>query len=570
MNCRWIIILLVFLVQSACNTDTNVSKDDSLEEINIRLRKDPGKINPLFEITASGRELYQYIFLPVADFHPESLELYPILIESIPEAYETTTDNGEEAVAYDLIFRDAAQWSDGQALTATDYAFTIDVIKHPLSKATRWKPYLENILSVKLYEDNPNKVTVYLNPDYMLSQETCVSIYPIPLHIYDPNSQLDITAPSEDTLQISLMDNINNAVNDRVGIVQAGPYHITDEASDEYLVLGKRENYWGDKISNAPSLQGYPKKMIFKIVPDDLTALTMAKEGKLDFFQLRSANDFLDLRDNHADSFSFHTPQLMFTYYIPMNNKSEILSDKIVRKALSYLIDVEDIIQTLDGGLGVRTIGPFHPTKSYYNESITPISYDINKAKKLLSSSGWQDTDNDGILDKVINGKRTPMELEFLITGSPLSKNIALIFQQNTKKAGVKLNIVAKKMSVMRKENLYTYKYDMAALAKASDVIADDPYSSWHSDNAIPGGSNTAAYNNSEVDALIQKIRQTRDAEKREVYYLEFQKKIYEDQPMIFLYSPLLKFVGNHKLNITTTSKRPGYMANTFTLKDEI
>lgn len=564
MNSRWIITILVLLILSSCSTDSNVSTINELEEINLRLRRDPGQINPFFARTSIGREVYQYIFLSVADFHPETLEIYPVMIEAIPEGYETTTASGEAAIGYDLTFRETAEWSDSQPVTASDYVFTVNMLKHPLCKAAAWKPYTDNILDMKLYEDNPQKLSVYLNPNYMLSLETCVSMNLMPQHIYDPNNQLNVNAEINDTLQISLMDKINNSVNERVDIVQAGPYQITSEVTDEYLILEKKDDYWGDALSDVPAVEGHAKKMIFKIVPDELTAVTMAKENKLDFLEIKSTNTFLDLRDNSPDSFSFHTPQLIMSFHIAMNNSSLILSDKIVRNAMSHLMDVDDIIQSLDGGLGVRTIGPFHPTKSYYNESITPIPYDVNKAKELLKIAGWSDTDGDGILDKIIKGEKTKLELEFLITGSELSKNIALTFQDGAKKAGVQINIVSKKISVMRKENLYTQKYDMAALANSSEAIPDDPYSTWHSDNAIPGKRNTSVYINPKSDALIEKIRQTRDEEERKKYYLELQQNIYEDQPMIFLYSPLLKFIGSNDLAITTTNKRPGYMVNTF------
>lgn len=158
------------------------------------------------------------------------------------------------------------------------------------------------------------------------------------------------------------------------------------------------------------------------------------------------------------------------------------------------------------------------------------------------------------------------MKLDFLITGSQLSKNIAILFQESAKKVGVEINIVTKKNALMQKENMSNFNFDMAALANSLDAAPDDPYSRWHSDNAIPGKRNQVGYVNKASDKLIESIRSTRDLDERKKYYLELQELMYDDQPAIFLYSPLQKIMITNRLNATTTTKRPGYLANTFTL----
>ena len=566
MNAKTLFLFISLIIFWSCQNDTaKETNDNSISELNIRLEKEPGLIHPIFATSTIGRTVYQYTFLPLADFHPETLELSPILIKDIPVAYEHTLEDSRVTVAYDIEFREDAQWSDGRPVTAEDYLFTINMIKHPLSKATRWKPYIANIYDIKISDTNNRKMTVYCNPDYMLSLEICVTSYILPKHILDPESLLDNTnIDTDDTVQVDLMEKISNTMNQRLDVVQVGPYMITDEATDEYIILTKISDHWGAEDIDNPFLQAYSDKIIMKVVPDEITAITMAKEGLLDIVSLKSSSTFLELRDSDADKFSFHTPQLMFFYYIAMNNTAPFLQEKTMRRAIAHLIDINDVILTLDKGLGVRTTGPFHPTKPYYNKSLDEIKYDIKKAGELLDSNGWEDTDGDGIRDKIIKGIKTPLKLDFYITGSSLSKNIALLFQESAAKGGVQLNIVSKANSLMQKENINVKKYDMAALAQGFDASSDDPYSNWHSDNAGIGGTNKTGYSKPKSDALIEKIRTTRDIEHREELYMELQQIMYEDQPMIFMYSPLMKFIISNDIVATTTSKRPGYLANTF------
>lgn len=549
--------------------------------LNVRLTKDPGYLNPFYSPQSVSREVYQYIFLPAADFHPESLELHPILLEKIPEPQDTFI-NGKEMVYYDLDFKDDIQWSDGNPLTAKDYMFTMLMIKHPQSKIMAWKPYFQALRLVENDAKDLTRVRVYYDADYMLSREAAVTSYIMPSHVFDPDNHLVSKAKkiieeaesykTDDSLEMRIVEQTNSSVNLKEDIVQLGPYELREFETDAYVILDAKDNYWGSNYSDNVFLQQNPDRLIFRVVPDEISALNMAGEQKLDVLSLRSSQRFIELKDDSlfAKDWNFHTPQLFQYYYLSLNNKSDILSDVQVRKALRHLVDVDYYIENIEGGLGTRTIGHFNPAKAYYNNDIEPAKYDVEMAKALLNNASWKDNDGDGLLEKYINGRLQELELDIFITGSELSQKIALLFQQACAKAGIQINIITKASSLLRKENLYTFDYDIAALAITSDASPDDPYSRWHSDNAIPGKRNHAGYANPIADELIDKIRTTTDVEQRKKYYLELQEVMHKDVPVIFLYSPSLKVLTSSRLEATTTSKRPGYMVNSFKLKESI
>jgi len=165
------------------------------------------------------------------------------------------------------------------------------------------------------------------------------------------------------------------------------------------------------------------------------------------------------------------------------------------------------------------------------------------------------------------DGVREELVLDLLITGSELGKKIALLLQDETKKVGIGINIIPKDIRRMRKENLYNYNYDIAALAESMDLAPIDPYRRWHSDNIDSKGNNVAGYSSSTSDSLINIIRETKDIAERERVTEEFHELIYNDQPVIFLFAPTNKVAINKDFIGTATSKRPGYLANTFEVK---
>ena len=573
MKYKYLIGLVVFCLSwISCGSD---QKDNSsLVEINIRIPKDPQVISPFFP-SAIGREIFHYSYLSLADYHPETLELYPILLEALPKSYIATLE-GEELRAYDLVIKKDATWSDGQPIINKDYAFTINAVTHPLSNTNAWKPYFQFLKDVKLGEDN-KKVTVYFDKNYMLSREVATTIPLLPQHIYDEKDYIlnseTMGFPddyeSKDSLEMKLFDKLNASTNSALDVVQSGPYSLTAYESNQYIILNKIKNHWTENHQDNLFLKSNIDKVTFKIVPDEVTAITMAKEGAIDLMSMRNSQSFLDLKENDEFSkdWSFHIPQVNRYVYIGINNKNSILSDAKVRRAFAHLVDVDDIIENLESGLAVRTIGDFHPSKSYYNSSLKPIEYNIEKANSLLDEAGWLKNAESGMREKVMNGISTKLSIDMLITGSATSKNISLLMQEAADKVGIEFTPISKEFSLIKKENISNYNYDMTMLIAGQAEAPDDPYSKWHSDNAVPGTRNVTGYVNKEVDKLIEDLRAQTESEARAPIYKEIQKQLYDDQPVVFLYSPVDKIIISNKFKATTSSKRPGYFANTFELR---
>jgi len=572
---QYLFCLTVLLL--SCRTE--IKERPNISEINIRLKKDPLQLNPVFNPTSTAREVYQYLYLPICDYHPTSNELVPILIEKIPDG--VIEENGPNAglISYDFRFKADAKWHDGRPITAHDYAFTLKSVMVPNSNAGAWRVLIEQIKDIKLYESDPKRMTVYMNPDFMLSKETAMTSYVLPQHIHDPEKVLS----SFDYKKIAFGENeigenqkiesfltaFNSPVFTRDSINNSGPYEITSWVTNQSIVLEKKSNYWGAKYSDNPFFQSGSNRIIFKIIPEEINALTALKNGELDVMTFSRSSNFNELRENptYKDDYVFYTPQMMSYNYIALNNQREELKDNRVRKALAHLVNIQWVIDSIDYGYGTPTIGHFNPTRSYYNKDLQPVDYNIDKAITLLDQAGWKDNDSDGIREKLINGKNLDLELDFIISGSSLTENIGILMSDAAKQAGIKINLIRKKGSLLRKENIGPRDYDMFTYRVNQDMAPDDPYSRFHSSSSGPNGNNFFGYNNPDADLLMEKIRMEKDEALRDKLYKELQVIMYEDQPIIFLYSPKLMFVANNDFDAKATSKRPGYMANTFKQK---
>jgi peptide/nickel transport system substrate-binding protein len=544
--------------------------------IHIRLKKDPERINPLIFPNPTAREVYQYIHLPLADYNPESLILEPILIKQIPT--ETAIDTGKYkgGIAFDLEFSDQATWDNGSPVTVNDYIFTLKAINLPMTNAGKYRDLTQNITDIVPDPTNNKKCKVIFAQDYMLALETCINIEVYPQYFYDSLNVLgkynytefteDNTKKlSTDSTLVKFAEVFNSNVYSREKISGSGPYQFVSWTADQNLVLKKKDNYWGKNLS-IPILKQGPEKMVFHIIPDETAAIAQLKAGTIDVMTEVSVDNYSSLEKDevYGKQLAFYHPALIKQYYIILNNQDEILKEQKIRKALAHLMDVQSILDNLEGGKGIRTVSPIHPLKKTFNKNLAPVAFDVEKAKALISEAGWSDSNNDGVADKKLNGKIRNLEIEILISGQELGKKLALLLQENGAKAGLKVIITEKDFKLIRAEHVKTRKYQMVASVLSQDLQMWDDMSKWHSENDTPDGSNEMSYRSSAADALIDQILQTKDDAKRIELYQKIQDQIYNDQPAIFMYAPEERIVISKKWSSSATVKRPGYLANTF------
>jgi peptide/nickel transport system substrate-binding protein/microcin C transport system substrate-binding protein len=172
---------------------------------------------------------------------------------------------------------------------------------------------------------------------------------------------------------------------------------------------------------------------------------------------------------------------------------------------------------------------------------ISPINFDPNVAKQLLAKAGWKDTDNDGVLDKMINGKKTNLSFDLVFARKELEKYFT-VYKEDLKKIGVNLELKFLEWNGFLKL-VDDGNFDTMSMGW-SGTYDDDPKQIWHSTSAVAGGSNYGHYKNTEVDRLIDQGRNILDRSKRNQTFKQAYKKIAEDVPYIFLFNEKYSLYG--------------------------
>ena len=152
--------------------------------------------------------------------------------------------------------------------------------------------------------------------------------------------------------------------------------------------------------------------------------------------------------------------------------------------------------------------------------------YDPKAAKKLLEDESWIDSDSDGILDKIIQGKRVPFEFTFLAPGNA---PFALIIIEDLRKVGIKAHLQILDFATVL-QNIRVKNYDAYFAKWVGEPIEPDLFDKYHS------GENPFGYANHSADSLLEAIRAEPDRDNRLSMLQKLQHIIVDDPPETYMF----------------------------------
>ena len=463
------------------------------------LGAEPDTLNSITSTDAYASRIDGFIYDSLIERDNRSMEWKPKMAAS----WEVSKDRRQ----FTFHLREGIRWHDGQPLTIEDILYSYERIMDPKVDAPHLRVYYQDMEKVEKIDNHTVRFT-YRHP-YFMALEFCGTLPIVPKHLF--NNGEDFNRHSQNRAPVGL-----------------GPYRFVRWETNRKIIVERNEDYWGKSIGRMPEIQ----RISFEVVSEDTVALQLLKKGDLDFAGLRPIQwvrqtGSVKFNDRFA-KYEFYTPGYSF---IGWNMRRPIFSDPNVRKAMTMLVNREDILKKLNFNLGKIVTGPFYIQSNAYNHDVAPIPYDPEGAKKILKESGWVDHDGDGILDK----SGVPFQFEFLIpSGRRFAERLASILKEDLKKVGIRMEIRQIEWALFIK-NLDDRKFDAVTLGWVFGV-EQDPYQVWHSSQSEKG-SNFVGFADPEADRLIMEARGEFDSEKRAALYRSLHSLIDESQPYTFLFN---------------------------------
>ena len=498
----------------------------------LHMLSDPEQLNPLTSNDAGANSILGYIFQGLLTRDPRTLELKPLLAESRPVI-------SNDKLTYTFKIRRDATFQDGHPLTGEDVLFSIKALKCPLVNAPFIRVYYASVVDAELVDDYT--IRFITREPYFLNEDVLGGIDVLPRHFYDPENLLkDVTVREVSRGDSQLPDNVrrfadNFNKNYNRNPMGSGPYKFQSWKTGQEVILVRDQTYWG---KGKPGIdQPYLDVYRYRVINNPDAALVRLKSGGLDTMGLQPLQH---LRQTRSKRFQKNYRKLLYFSpgftYIGWNNAHPIFRDKRVRKAMTYLTNRKQMVKTILFGFGQVIDSPIYRFRPEYDESLVSIPYDPKKALGLLREAGWKDTDGDGVLDKVIDGKSTPFRFEIKFnSGNTIRKSVVLTLQDELKKHGISVSVRQLDWTIFL-DDVKNHKFDAMVLGWAMSVRDPDSFQVWHSSQAENKGSNMISYKNARVDKILEDYRREFDPKIRIELYSEFQRILHDAQPYTFLF----------------------------------
>lgn len=543
--------------------DFDKSKPQKGDWVVVHDLSDPEGLNPVTTSDASASNIFKKIFEPLLDIDFATTDLRPNLATARP----TLSD---DHLTYTFTLHTNITFSDGKPLTANDVVFTFKAVKNPLIvEAASQRNYMEDLADVSAIDDHTVKFTMrrpYFMAEYAIGNNLGI----LPKHIFDPkgltnNYTFAETDNFEKAKSNAAMQEFATwfsrpeCKRDVNMIIGSGPYILEAWNTGQDVRIRRNEKYWN--AGNNPNMVQYPDKIIYKTVSERQTAVVEVKNSDIDFMEYVPPKLFVNSIDTNKIKGVAKNEFVSSIYtYIGWNTRRPMFSDYRVRQALSHLVDRNKIIQTIMLGFAKPLNGPVYPDRPEYDKTLTSYEFSPEKARQLLTDAGWRDSDGDGRLDKVINGKKTDFAFSMTVNvGNEIRENIALLLSDELKKLGIIMTVNRTDWSVML-QSLRTSEFDSYIGSWVNDPIPTDPYQLWHSSQAGNQGSNYCGFINKRADQLIEMNRVEFDETKRIALMKEFQQIVHDEQPYTFLWNVVSPVAYTKRLqNVKLYTARPGY-----------
>lgn len=297
--------------------------------------------------------------------------------------------------------------------------------------------------------------------------------------------------------------------------VGTGPFKFVEWVQGDHLTIERFDDYWkkGERV----------KKITYKPVPENGSRVAMLKTGEASVIYPLPAQNLKELEAN-KDVVVSKIPSTI-ARYVSINTMKEPYNDVRVRQALNYAVDKDAFINVVNSGFGLP-LDSIIPSKTIYYAKQDVYEQNIEKAKDLLKEAGFE------------NGFKAEI---WGNTNSDTMKGMQFI-QQQLKEIGVTVEIKSMEEGTLSDEiygaqtpeDTKLQMWYVSWSAYASDITnATKPL--FHSESFPPNGSNTAYYNNAEVDEWMDAANSTGDTSKQAELYEKIQSTIFKDSPWIFL-----------------------------------
>ncbi|PCF55757.1 ABC transporter substrate-binding protein [Staphylococcus delphini] len=528
----WFLSLIVVVVLSACgkngnetsNTSNKTGKSDAKGgTLTVGIAEPPeGNFQSIFAGSTGDSN--------VIDFFNDSLIDVGDDLQVKPKILSWEKDKNDD-LKYTFKVKKGIKWQDGNLFTINDWIFTLETLADPDYDGPRYS----GVAVIQGAEEKRNGQADNISGIKKIDDYTAE----ITFKEHKANNLLELwtSAPiSEKVFKDIPVKDMAKSDAVRKNPIGIGPYKVKRIVDGESVELVKNKDYWRGE----PNINNINLRVV------EQTSMTQALEnGDIDMATITApiAKEIKDsgsenLQLLQAPSTSYAIVGFVLNDYDKKAQKigkeRPKYQDKKLRQAMAYAINRKEWIDAFYYGYGKPLNGliPSAHWSGAKEGDVKEYKYDVDKAKQLLDEAGYKDKDGDGFREDP-QGKPFVVNLKHYAGSNPTFEPRTAALKGYWEKVGLKTKV--------EMEEFGKYSSDLEKSSKDMEVYfrtwqqgADPDPSELYRSTAL---WNESRYNNPKADKILDEAVDTKvvgdDNDKRKAKYLEWQKIMAEDVPVI-------------------------------------
>lgn len=502
------VLLVGSLVGGAAAQDATPSPSPEVKRtLTIGTTEDIRTTNPLRSLTGIESWTFSLMYSGMLWYDRDDLTAIPGLVEEWTQS--------EDGLTWTFTFRDGLTWSDGEPLTADDFAFTANFLIEHDKDIVSWNqntdfPFHDSITAI----DDRTVEWKTMRPTFAPGKPEYYLV--LPEHVWGGFSGEEANK----------FKNFPNPV-------VSGPFVLTEREQAQFWRLEPNPNWWGEQ----PNVD----EIVFRLFNTHEAIVQAMKRGTVDFAEtipsplfdsLQGSSGAIETHRGAATSFANLNFNLLETQ---KSTGHPALLDVNVRRAIEHAIDKERLIDRVLRGYatpGSTVVGPAYPFWQYVPTEEELIEFNPSEADRLLDEAGYEDTDGDGVRE--MPGGGDPLELRMNVVSSDADAIKSAVFVESwLKDIGIEVKTQSmNNASVL--EQYYAGDFDMYWYGWGTSPDPDFLLSTFTTDEC--GFWSDTCWSNPEYDALYEEQKSAFVPEERRVIVHQLQQMIYNQVPEIVMW----------------------------------
>lgn len=316
--------------------------------------------------------------------------------------------------------------------------------------------------------------------------------------------------------------------------IGAGPFKFETSERGQSITVAKFDKF---VRKDNPRVE----RVFFNAMPDESLRNAALASGDVDIIEYVSTHHMKTIDDNPDTKIESVNGPFM---YLVFNTIDGPTADPRVRRAIGHAIDRNALNAFAFTSMGNVIDGlPAHTSEAYDPSLVTErLAYDPERAKALLAEAG-----------------ATNITIELLATAQyPQHNDTAMVVQQSLAAVGIQVNMLTPDWATRVAQGNEGH-YHVGVNGTSGSYNDPDAISTWLESGQSPSYNRPWGYANVEIDALLQKGRETVDPAERAKIYAQIEEIFIQDLPLLpLIWRPQAYGLRNAVTNFTPL---PGFLS---------